>query len=376
MNILILHSSSDLYGASRVLLVVVKTFIDAGNQVTVILSKDGELTNELRVLKAEVELINLGIIRKKYYSVIGILNRFSVIGKAFFTIKKLVHEKKIDLIYSNTSAVLVGALVAKSTGKKHIWHVHEIIEQPALLYNFLGFMFSHGCDKVIVVSKSVYEHWQKKVPAEKLILVYNGFDYSLFKRNQSTLKKELSIGLETIIIGTIGRIHYWKGQDYFLEIAGYLSKKYPNIEFLIVGDAFEGYEYLYGKLTDLTKKLLLQDKVHLLGYRNDMANIYHSIDIFVLPSVLPDPFPTVILEAMASGIPVVATRQGGAIEMVEDNQTGILVPIHEPEKAALLMEKLIENKELRTQMGIRGKERLLRDFSLKAFNDAIINAIL
>jgi len=322
-----------------------------------------------------VKIVRLGILRKKYYSLPGLLNRSYILSKAFFQLRKIIREEKTDLVYSNTTAVLIGAVTARLTGKKHIWHIHEIIERPAFLFSFLGWMISRFSDKAVVVSKSVYDHWKKIVPAEKLVTIYNGFDYSVFDAKPSTLKTELNINSGSIIIGTIGRIHYWKGQDYFLRIAGALHAKYSDLSFLIVGDAFDGYEYLYDNLNTLSKQLHIENSVYNLGFRSDITNIYNAIDIFILPSLLPDPFPTVVLEAMAAGIPIVATKQGGAVEMIEDGKSGILIPINEPEKAASMLEALVKSKELRTQMGKEAQLRVIKEFSLEAFDKSITDLI-
>src|SRR6476661_9134095 len=167
----------------------------------------------------------------------------------------------------------------------------------------------------------------------------------------------------------VGRVHYWKGQSYFLKIAASLSAKYPNARFIMVGDAFPGYEYLYKELEAIKTEFQLQDKVYDLGYRKDISYILNSLDIFVLPSVLPDPFPTVILEAMSLGKPVVATAHGGALEMVADQQTAVIIPVNEPEIAAELIGPLISDSSTRNQLGEAGRIRLQEKFSLAAFED-------
>jgi glycosyltransferase involved in cell wall biosynthesis len=96
-----------------------------------------------------------------------------------------------------------------------------------------------------------------------------------------------------------------------------------------------------------------------------------ALDVFVLPSILPDSFPTVILEAMAAGKPVVATRSGGASEMVVEGKTGYLIPIENIEKGIEALEKLIQDTELRQRFGEAGKKRVLSEFSLEAFEDKI-----
>jgi glycosyltransferase involved in cell wall biosynthesis len=113
--------------------------------------------------------------------------------------------------------------------------------------------------------------------------------------------------------------------------------------------------------------------VFYLGFREDIPEVMASLDIFVLPSVLPDSFPTVILEAMAAGKPVVATRSGGASEMVLEGETGFLIPTRNVEEGFLALEKLIQDQSLREQMGERGRIRVLKTYSLEAFEQKIIN---
>jgi len=190
-----------------------------------------------------------------------------------------------------------------------------------------------------------------------------------------TLRKELGIEDNFIVIGMIGRVHYWKGQDYFLQIAGHLSRKFTNLHFVMIGDVFPGYEYLYGELAITKKTENIESIVSDLGYRADVAELLQGFDILVLPSVLPDPFPTVILEAMASAKPVVATAHGGMLEMIDEGVTGILIPVNDPCQASLLMEKLVFDKEKRKQMGEAGRKKVLEQYSLEAFENKMIKVL-
>ncbi|MGB4775457.1 MAG: glycosyltransferase family 4 protein, partial [Daejeonella sp.] len=178
-----------------------------------------------------------------------------------------------------------------------------------------------------------------------------------------------------LLIGMIGRVNYWKGQEYFIKLAAEISKRHPNVRFIMVGDAFPGYEYLYDHLKHLIEKENLTDKIYNLGYRTDIVNILNSLDVFVLPSVLPDPFPTVILEAMAAAKPVVATLQGGAVEMLEDGESGIFIPINNPIVAASKMSELISNPLERIRIGKNAKRRIENSLSIASFDRAMLQII-
>lgn len=106
-----------------------------------------------------------------------------------------------------------------------------------------------------------------------------------------------------------------------------------------------------------------------MGFRDDIPKVMAALDVFVLPSILPDSFPTVILEAMAAGKPVVATRSGGASEMVLEEETGFLIPIGNVEKGVESLEKLIENERLRLKFGQAGRKRVLSEYSLETFEE-------
>ena len=372
MNILVLHLSSDLYGASKILLTVIKILRRHNYDVTVILSEDGPLVEEIRKSGAEVKIIRLGVLRRKYLNFPGLLNRLKVSVKAWKLLNQLIIEKNPDIIYSNTTGVIIGAFLANSKKIKHIWHVHEIITKPALFVRFSGFLLNNFSDTVIVVSDAVKKHWSRLVDARKISRIYNGIDIEPFAVRSSSVRKELGIPENVVLIGMVGRVNHWKGQDYFLEIAKILNPKFPSLHFLMVGDAYTGNEYLVDELNERIQSSGFSNNIFNAGYRTDIVNIMNGLDIFISPSTLPDPFPTVILEAMSAGKPVVATNHGGAPEMIDDGQSGILIPVGNARMAAEKISTLIEQNDLRAKMGKNGLQRVTNLFSHDAFEKAIL----
>lgn len=372
MNILILHSSSDLYGASNVLFNVIKVLKNNGNNPIVVLSEEGPLSDKLRNHHIEVHIIRLGILRRKYFSLTGIINRLLILRKADKSLRELIAEKNIKLVYSHTTAVLVGALVAHRLKLKHIWHVLEITTKPLFFVRTMGWLLNKYSTSVITASDAVKAHWSQWVESKKLKTIYNGLDCSPFTNKTGDLKKELNLSEQTLLIGMIGRVHFWKGQDYFIRIAAEILKIAPNAKFVMAGDAFPGYEYLYKQNQQIIDEKGINDKIFNLGYRTDIVNIMNSLDVFVLPSLLPDPFPTVVLEAMAAGKAIATTRQGGAVEMIADSDSGVLIPIDDAKAAAVKMLPLINSAQEREQMGNNAAVRVRKLFSEKAFEMAII----
>jgi glycosyltransferase involved in cell wall biosynthesis len=366
MRILFLHSSSDAYGASKIFLQTVSIAQKNGHTVVVALSNKGSLEQSIRAMGIEVHIVNLGIIRRQYFNLIGIINRFQKWRNAAGVLNEIIHSKQIDTIYSNTAAVLIGGFIARRNGLKHIWHIHEIIEKPVFLNRFLAWRFRATADQLIVVSKAVETHWQHALPANKITQIYNGIE-PIQMSKAPDFKTTLQIPADALVIGMAARIHYWKGQSYFVEIArALLSNSNSPLYFLIAGDPFPGYEYLLDDLKTQLKDSIFEGRVFYIGLVKEMDVFYRSIDLLILPSQLPDPLPTVILEAMQYGLPVVATAQGGALEMVQENETGIFIPL---DNAAVAAEKInaILPTSMRQPMGAAGKERVATYFSKAAF---------
>jgi glycosyltransferase involved in cell wall biosynthesis len=375
MKILFLHSSSDLYGASKILLAVTKLCKENNHQITVVLSEKGILADQLTELGIEVIFIDLAILRRKYLSLAGLFNRASSGYKAYRRLKQLCKERQFNLIYSNTTAVIVGFFVASKMCINHIWHVHEIIEKPAALFRMLSWMLNKKINRIITVSKSVNDHWSKYVDPNKMTTIYNGVEYWFFENKESSFRLEQNINADAVVLGMVGRVHFWKGQDYFLKIAGLVHQKFPELIFVSVGDTFSGYEYLYKQLDDIISKENLIQVVKQVPFRSDILNVYNALDIFVLPSQLPDPAPLVVAEAMACGLPVVATKQGGTVEYIEDGVSGILIPLNDAKAAVEKMTIIITDAIARKKMGNAARERVVNQFSRKSFNQQILHFI-
>ncbi len=387
MRILLLHSSSDIYGASKIFLQTVALLRKRGHDCTVALSSMGPLQEELEKHGSKVQIINLGILRRQYFNPIGIINRFIKLRNASKQLSAIIQSEQIELVYSNTAAVLIGAWVARKNKIAHYWHLHEIIEKPKVLHAFLVWCMQTGADKIITVSDAVSACWKD---AGKIVRVYNGIE-PIPQIATTNLRAQYNIPDDAIVLGVAGRIHIIKGQSYFLNIASELLKLQSNtntstkIYFLIAGDPFPGQEYLVDQMLTKINELHLNNTVHYIGMVQNMADFYNAIDVLVVSSVLPDSLPTVILEAMQFSLPVVATAQGGAMEMIisqnnnythnaSTNPTGILIPINNATVAAENINQLI-SKDIRLQMGAAGKQRVEEYFSVSAFEKNILSVI-
>ncbi len=381
MRILLLHSSSDLYGASKIFLQTIQILKGQGHTCHVVISANGPLVDKLKQDNISVTVINLGIIRRKYFTPFGIINRVNKWYKANELLNKFIQQNSIELVYANTTAVLLGAYLANKNKIKHVWHVHEIIEKPKFLFLTIQWIMKQYTSTIICVSKAVQHHWSKNAPSllSKMQVIYNGIG-PVEKSTEANFKTQYQIPEEAIVIGMAGRVHYWKGQQYFLQIAQQLLKlaadknQYPPLYFIITGDAFPGYEYLVDEINEFINENKLAKHVFYTGFEEKMDKFYSSIDLLLLPSQLPDPLPTVVLEAMQYGIPVAATLQGGALEMIAENETGIFIPINNVQAAADKIQKLL-NTEKYLIMGEAAQQRDKHFFSNLVYEQKISSLI-
>jgi glycosyltransferase involved in cell wall biosynthesis len=143
----------------------------------------------------------------------------------------------------------------------------------------------------------------------------------------------------------------------------------------MAGDPFPGYEYLLTEIEDKKKKLGVENKIQDLGYIRNNVRFFEQIDLLIVPSILPDPLPTVVLEAMASGLPVAGTKLGGMLDMVVPNETGILIPWDDAQKAAAQIWNLCQQKESLQLMSLQGRKRVQSLFSIERFENEILQTL-
>ena len=372
-HILFLQSSSEGYGSGKIILQVLRFYQNQGLSPVVVLTNEGPIQADLKGLNIPTYVQNLGILRRKYVNPGGIFNRIHKNLKAYYFLNLLHQKYSFELVYSNTLAVVVGSIWAKRNQLPHIWHIHEILPGPTPLVKLLAKMLDSTTPRPIAVSQAVGNQWQAELNNAKVEVIPNGIPYDDFLIGIGNLKSELGLDPDSILIGMIGRINPGKGQLFFLKMAENLVQKYPKAHFVLVGDPFPGYESILKEIQEEIRNKQLGAKVSYLGFRKDIPEVMASLDIFVLPSVLPDSFPTVILEAMAAGKPVVATSSGGASEMILDGETGFLIPINDTDAGTRAISRLIEDPTLRITLGQSGRKRVLETFSLESFKQKIID---
>lgn len=376
VNVLVVHPSDELYGADVVLLSLIDALRNDNIKFFVVLPTDmpyeGLLGRELDKRNISFLYYDFSVLRRKYFSFIGILRYSFKFIRSINFFRGLIRKNAIDIVYSNTLAVLPGAFAAHLTGCPHVWHVHEIIERPRFLWRLTSWVSGHMAKKVVGVSGAVAKNLLRGCASlsNNIQVIHNGIDGKKLAEKVCFKQCRFPWNAGGPVAGVIGRISSIKGQEVFLEIAAEVVKGCSDSLFAIVGSPVPGRE---GVLDNLKEKALdlglgLGSQVFFEGFRDDVWNVIASLDVVVLPSVQADSFPTIILEAMALSKPVVAYAVGGVPEMIEDGVTGFLVSPGRKDEMAERIEFLFQNEKLRLEMGRAARERVDRLFSLSRFS--------
>lgn len=369
-NILYLHAGAEMYGADKILLELVSGLNPKRFHPIVVLPEHGILEKKLKENNIETYVIPYPILRRKYFNVRGIWQYISTYYSSSKQIEKLVKNKNISLLHVNTAAVLEGIYLKKKLKVKMVWHIHEIILSPAIVGKLLNYLVGKYSDQCIAVSEAVKNNLLKSgyFKPDQIDVIYNGVDSHKFTPalDSSYLYKEWNIPKNAIKVGMIGRVNAWKGQDHFLEALTPLLNQYSNLYLFIIGSAFTGQEWRVNNLKEKIAKNQNSKRIIYSEFRTDNNYIQNFLNLLVLPSTNPDPLPTVVLEAMASGTPVVGYRHGGVTEMIRNGKDGLLAEVNNPVDMRQKVEWILENNKF-VQFGKNARFRQESKFSIQSF---------
>ncbi len=222
---------------------------------------------------------------------------------------------------------------------------------------------SKKINKFVCVSEAVKSELIKfKIPEEKIEVIYSGVDTEKFKprgKNFGLLEK-LGIPFSKTLVGSIANFSKWKGQRIFIESAKPIKERKLNVHFLLAGNGNDKEPVI-----TWVKESGLEDVITLHGFVDDVPSFMSAIDIFVSPSVGAEGLSGTLREALAMGIPAVATDVGGNRELLKNMETGILVPPSNPEAIADGVEYLITHRDKASEMAKNGAELVRRNFSVE-----------
>lgn len=372
--ILFVHSSDDLYGSDVIILEIVKRLDRAKFYPIVVLPDDlkhvGLLSRELAAAGIEYHHLPILILRRRYLRPLGLLHivKCTVIGT--WKLRKLIRQKDVRLVHSTTLSVLAAPLVAWVTRTPLISHVQEILIDPRIIRKVLHAVARYSADRIVCISDSVKAHIVEDEPkAEKLVEVVRNSIPSPTEplRTIEEMRNELGLAKDLPVVGMVGRVSPWKGQEIFVRAAAILRSEGIACQFVAIGGIFDNERQHLDRLKETIRSLNLDNLVKIEGFRKDARELIAAFNVFVLPSILPEPFGLVVAEAMAAGKPVIATAHGGPTEMVVEGETGFLIPPNDPYALASAIKKLLAHPEEAARLGRAGRTRFLDHFEMREY---------
>lgn len=349
-----LIDSAEIAGGQRYLLDLIR-HSDPSFEHCVILGIPGPLERMLKDQHCRYELISM---ERKY--------SFRSVNK----IKNYIRDAKISIMHTHGyRANLYGRSACLMTDIHHIATVHvslyDYLDTPACIrqiYLLIEKLMSFKTSKYICISEAMrHDLIRMGIKDEKLIVIHNGVDLDVFhpRLDDERLSQALGIEENQPIIGTVGRMVSEKGQIYLIEAVQRLRSRWPNLRCLFIGTG-----PFRVQLQNHATKLGVADMCVFAGVRPDIADIYPLMDLFVLPSIR-EPFGLVLLEAMASRIPVIATAAGGPLDFIESGVNGILVLPLNSEELAEQIDRLLSHPDQAEAMAERGYDTVRENYNIK-----------
>lgn len=247
-------------------------------------------------------------------------------------------ELGCDLVAANSLTAALAAALGPGRRVPLVWHARDL-HAPERTVRWLA----PRCARIAAISACVADAlagMTSEAPG-RTTLVYNGVDTALFRpeRGRETVRAELGIPAEAVVIGTVGQLVPWKRQDLFLEAAARILARVPRSWFLVVGaDLFGEHSDYVAELRRLAGSLQLGDRAIFTGYREDIASVMAAMDVMLHPAE-DEPLGRAVMEAMSLGVPCVAANACGPAEIIEDGISGILTP---PGDAATMAARTME----------------------------------
>jgi glycosyltransferase involved in cell wall biosynthesis len=298
-----------------------------GREALAILPEEGPLTRELAAAGVAVRTVPLPVLRRQAFRGMGIPRFFLSLAASRAPFARAADPFAPQAVVTITATTLNGALHARARRIPHVWYVQEIFREGGLKRRLFARMVGTLADAAAVPARAGAEGLVAGWPplAPKVRIIPNVIDPAPYREGRGWVRRRLGLGPETILVGVAGRFNWWKGQREMVEAMALVRRARRDVAFVFAGTPFRGDEAVLEDFRARVAAAGLGEAVRLLGQVDDMPGFYPDLDLFVLPSVQPEPFGLVVLEAMAAGVPVVAFDHGGPRDIL-DPSCGLLVP--------------------------------------------------
>jgi glycosyltransferase involved in cell wall biosynthesis len=338
LKILLLTTHLNTGGIASYLKTLAQGLIPCGHQVW-IASSGGDLQSVFQKMGANVVELNIRTkseIHPKIYFAAGKL-------------KEIISYEKMDVVHAHTRVTQVMGQLLKSSSCRYVSTCHGFFK-PKFIRN----LFPCWGEKVIAISQPVYQHLVNDfhVPSQRIVLIENGIDLNAFKilARQERLAHRARYGLGAEpVLGIVARLSDVKGQDILILAMKKVTQVLPQVKLMIVGQG-----PMEEKLKAMVQENRLENNIRFFPVINQTSEMLSCFDICVNPS-RQEGLGLSVMEAQASGLPVIASRVGGIVSLIQDQETGVLVDPENAEALAHAIIKLVQDPALQERMGLKAR---------------------
>jgi L-malate glycosyltransferase len=381
LRILFYNHTGQVGGAERLLLTILGQLDRANFDPILICPEHGPLRKMGTRLGVPAESVS--VLQARFtWRADHLVRYLKSFARVILDLRKKVISVDPDLIHANS--VRAGLVVTAATlglNKQVVWHIHDLLPRHPfnVLIRAVG-LLSRRTRMIAVAQESADRFIGFFRPLRKRVTVIpNGVDLERFHPDKITRQKirgELQLGADEPVIGIIGRLTPSKGQMELLRAFKRVVSEFRTATLLIAGAPAFNQEYEYAELLKrAASEPGISNRVLMLGARDDVAAVMQALDLLVVNSSS-EACCLVILEAMACGVPVLATRTGGTPELIEHRRHGWLVPLRDEDALATAIKKLIRQPDLRSQFAREGRKRVTARFGLGRYIREIQNFYL
>lgn len=352
MKVAIVSPTAKLGGAERALVALAAKLPAKGIDCMSILLEDGPVRDRLEEIGCDVVVVPAPRVRAAHRA-----------RRVVAELGALIARSGVDVVLSShPRGHIFGGLAARRCGRPGVLWQHGIARRSSLDL-LAGVVPSYG----IVCGSSAAAQAQRRVtPRRQVRIIHPGTDLDVVAAASGSgkvVRRELGWSANPIV-GIVGRLQPWKGQEVFLRAARRIADRRPDARFVIVGGAILGTEGDYPlRLERLAASLGLADVVHMAGHRDDVYAWIDAVDVLA-HAATDEPFGLVLVEAMALGTPVVATAGAGPSEIVEDGISGLLVPGGDDQRLAAAVVRVLDAPDLASELRVAGRSRA-QQFSVR-----------
>jgi len=366
--------TSDMGGAEHNLLNLVTTLSSMGMQPTVLTTLGGSLIERLQAKNIPVQLFTLSESTKfvaREQLGLGLLrtafNRLPELWNVQSQLRRRLSDLKPDIVQTNTlKAHVLGSLAVAGTGVPMIWHLQDLPTQRGNSLPLLEICAALVKPRIACISKAVMADLSPKLQKYASV-IYNGIDSEAVRQRSKvygqSIRTNFGIPEKAPLIGVVAHLIPWKGHRHVLAALAQLQQKFPQLYCLCVGGEILQFAGQKAALEAEAQRLGVAEKVFFTGQRDDVAQIMGALDFLVVPSEH-EPFGLVLVEAMALGKAIVATRSGGIPEIVCDGETGAMVPVADSLALAEKISDYLDHPDLARRAGEAGYLRVESCFTL------------